>query len=621
MKMKRPHLPLSKLVLGLTVLVLLTISGSAKAWWDGNWSYRKQITVDAGPKGGALPGDAGRIPLLIRLHDGNFKFTDAKDDGSDIRFIAGDDKTPLKFHLDMYDGLLGVALIWVDLPSVPAGQTTDIYMYWGNANAPIGGDPKGTYDSDTALVYHFSEKDAAPHDQTANANNAAVAVKSIDTGMIGRGIHLDGASPVTLPASPSLAVLAGGQFTWSAWVKFDTPQADAVLFSKSDPAGGALVIGMAQGTPYAAVTSAGATVRAAATVPVSAAAWHHIAVTASDHVTLYVDGKPAGTAAATLPSLSGPGIIGGGAAAAPAAAAPAGAAPAPVASSAPGFIGDMDELELFKLARPAGFIAAAAASQGPDAAMVVYGADEENAGMSGGYFGVILRSVTIDGWVVIGILGVMMAVSVTVMVNKAIYIARVARANAPFLDLFGRYGADADALREQLRAYNGPSLDRSPAHRIYLASEEELARRTAGMRSRYLILSSQAVDTLRANLDRVSVKETERLNSLIVLLTIAISGGPFLGLLGTVVGVMITFAAIAASGDVNVNAIAPGIAAALVATVAGLAVAIPALFGYNYLIARIKDVTTEMHGFTEELVTRIAETYAQHNDPEKLAAE
>ena len=69
-----------------------------------------------------------------------------------------------------------------------------------------------------------------------------------------------------------------------------------------------------------------------------------------------------------------------------------------------------------------------------------------------------------------------------------------------------------------------------------------------------------------------------------VLLTIAISGGPFLGLLGTVVGVMITFAAIAAAGDVNINAIAPGISAALLATVAGLAVAIPALFGYNYLI-------------------------------------
>jgi biopolymer transport protein ExbB len=164
-------------------------------------------------------------------------------------------------------------------------------------------------------------------------------------------------------------------------------------------------------------------------------------------------------------------------------------------------------------------------------------------------------------------------------------------------------------------------MERSPAFRIYLAAEEELGRRVAASRTPYLILSPQAIDTLRANLDRVSAKESERMNALMVLLTIAISGGPFLGLLGTVVGVMITFAAIAASGDVNVNAIAPGIAAALVATVAGLAVAIPALFGYNYLIARIKDVTTEIHGFSEELVTRLAETHSRHPDPEKLAAE
>jgi 3-oxoacyl-[acyl-carrier protein] reductase len=55
------------------------------------------------------------------------------------------------------------------------------------------------------------------------------------------------------------------------------------------------------------------------------------------------------------------------------------------------------------------------------------------------------------------------------------------------------------------------------------------------------------------------MRETQKLNSGIVLLTISIAGGPFLGLLGTVVGVMITFAAIAAAGDVNVNAIAPGL--------------------------------------------------------------
>jgi biopolymer transport protein ExbB len=94
-----------------------------------------------------------------------------------------------------------------------------------------------------------------------------------------------------------------------------------------------------------------------------------------------------------------------------------------------------------------------------------------------------------------------------------------------------------------------------------------------------------------------------------VMLTIAISGGPFLGLLGTVVGVMITFAAIAAAGDVNINAIAPGISAALLATVAGLFVAIPALFGYNYLLTRNKAVTANMQVFVDEFVTRLAELH------------
>jgi biopolymer transport protein ExbB len=103
------------------------------------------------------------------------------------------------------------------------------------------------------------------------------------------------------------------------------------------------------------------------------------------------------------------------------------------------------------------------------------------------------------------------------------------------------------------------------------------------------------------------VREQQKLNNLMVLLTIAISGGPFIGLLGTVIGVMITFAAIAAQGDVNVNSIAPGISAALLATATGMFVAIPALFGYNYFQTRIKTVITEMSVFVDEIVTRIAE--------------
>src|SRR5262249_34138525 len=74
-------------------------------------------------------------------------------------------------------------------------------------------------------------------------------------------------------------------------------------------------------------------------------------------------------------------------------------------------------------------------------------------------------------------------------------------------------------------------------------------------------------------------------------------------------------------GDVNVNAIAPGIAAALVATVAGLGVAIPALFGYNYLLTRIKDATADMHVFVDEFVTRLAEFYCTQPISRELAAE
>ncbi|WP_164094036.1 MotA/TolQ/ExbB proton channel family protein, partial [Stenotrophomonas maltophilia] len=85
-----------------------------------------------------------------------------------------------------------------------------------------------------------------------------------------------------------------------------------------------------------------------------------------------------------------------------------------------------------------------------------------------------------------------------------------------------------------------------------------------------------------------------------------ISGGPFIGLLGTVLGVMNTFAGVAQAGDVNVNAIAPGIAAALMATIAGLACAIPSLFGYNYLNSRISALSDEMRVFVDRLITRLA---------------
>ena len=148
----------------------------------------------------------------------------------------------------------------------------------------------------------------------------------------------------------------------------------------------------------------------------------------------------------------------------------------------------------------------------------------------------------------------------------------------------------------------------SSLYRVYETGVREVTDRLDG--GRCLPdgnIAPQSLAAIRASMDAQMVRETAKLNNLMVFLTIAISGGPFVGLLGTVVGVMITFAAIAAAGDVNVNSIAPGISAALLATAAGMFVAIPALFGYNYFQTRIKTITSEMAVFVDEIVTRIAE--------------
>jgi biopolymer transport protein ExbB len=275
----------------------------------------------------------------------------------------------------------------------------------------------------------------------------------------------------------------------------------------------------------------------------------------------------------------------------------------------------VDELQIAKVERPLGFIRVAAIGQGTaPGKLVVAGQEEEKGSWASGYMAIIVRSVTLDGWVVIGFLAIMSFISWVVMAKKASYMRKVERANERFLE--GFHALDLTQLVERNGAADPPGASAvrdSPLHRIYRGAAQEIRRRSDGTRP----LHAESIESIRATLDAGLVRENQRLNRSMVLLTIAISGGPFLGLLGTVVGVMITFASIAAAGDVNVNAIAPGIAAALVATVAGLAVAIPALFGYNWLVTRAKNITAGMQVFLDELVTRIAEEYSERVIAEK----
>ncbi|KWO87130.1 biopolymer transporter ExbB [Burkholderia ubonensis] len=590
-----------KRVMGLLLAAMLgVLPGIAQAWWQNDWSYRKAITIDAGAKGANLTESAGRVPLLIRLHSGNFQFDGLADNGADIRFVAADDKTPLNYHIEQYDAMLGVALVWVDIPKLPAGTAESIWMYYGNKKAPDGGKPAETFDADTTLVYHFNgAAGTPPKDATAYANNAQNApFRSVEDGIIGKGAQFDGSAALTLPASPSLNVAAGGGFTFSAWVKPSALAPNALLYSRRDGAN-ALLIGLDNGVPFAQVDGAAgspAPVRTPAAAPVAANQWTHLAVTDDGrNLTVYANGKQVAQVAAPLPALSSAAAVG-----ADVAGAPAGFS---------GYAGAIDELRLSKVARPAAALAVDALSQGSESKLVAYGNDEKQSGFGFGYFGVIVQSVTVDAWVVITILLAMAIVSWVVMWTKARYVGMVDKANLYFVQRFrevaGKHLVGLAHVDE--RSDDGRRLSQSSLYRLYRAGVHEIHSRVDD--NGRTVITTESIEAIRASMDATLVRENQRLSKSMVLLTIAISGGPFLGLLGTVVGVMITFAAIAAAGDVNVNAIAPGIAAALLATVTGLFVAIPALFGYNYLLIRNKNVTANMQVFVDEFVTRLAEAH------------
>ncbi len=599
----------------LACLLLLTPTLS-HAWWNDEWNFRKEITLDLTRAGGDIAATAADVPVLLRLSLGNFSyFADVKPDGSDFRVVAADDKTPLKFHVERFDATNQMAFIWVKVPQLTGGVNTDrIYLYYGNPAAPAAADAAGTYDAHQALVLHLSETAGNPVDVTAFGNPVATSNAELSpASLIGGGAVFAGANTITVPSSASLRLVPAKGLTLSSWVRIDGEQSDAYVLSLAESAK-SIVLGVTGTAAYARLTD-GANSPATVQGPPSLVAgqWHHLAVTAGrDRIALFVDGVEVGSSPATIPEIAGALTVGGG---------------------APGgnfLMGAVDEVQVSGIPRAPQWLRAQARSQGADAALVVYGSDAQRERESVSYFAVTMKNVTADGWVVIIVLAIMFVISMLIMVSKALMLTRVGRANRLFLKEFERLRGDITSLdRDESDDDEGdealsssafmPSLagkdDKfrlSTIYRLYHHGVQELQARqprsVAGATAVHT-LSPQAVEAMKATMDASLVRMTQKLQAKMVLLTIAISGGPFLGLLGTVVGVMITFAAIAASGDVNVNSIAPGIAAALAATVAGLAVAIPALFGYNWLNTKIKDIVADMRVFVDEFVTRAAERY------------
>jgi len=569
-----------RLLLLLAAICALLASATSHAWWNQDWTARKKITLDTSATGANLGTAAANVPVLVRLHTGNFPFAEAHMDGNDLRFVDGDDKTPLKYHIELFDGLNELALVWVMVPNLaPNSNANAIWMYYGNAKAGSASDSRTMYDGSQTLVLQFAEKDGAFKDSTAYG--LAPAVTGVTYGAAGladgAGVF-SGGSRLAWTGQPALKQTATG-FTVSAWVKPSDPTQNAVLFSQQEGKASVQVL-YEQGKVFARAFG-----EETAKVDLAPGAWRHVAATLGDRLVLYVDGKEAATANVKAGDLGGDVVVG------------------------TGFKGELDELQLSNVARPGAWLQAQAASQGEGGRMVTVAAEGESATSEDGasYMTILLSAVTLDGWIVIGILIVMFFVSVWVMFSKSVFLVRTDGANRSFLTRFQALSEDLTVLEQGDRKTANSSIFRlyeigirELHHRFDLYDKRKVARS----------LTPQAIDAIRASLDAGMVRENQRLNSQLVLLTIAISGGPFLGLLGTVVGVMITFAAIAAAGDVNVNSIAPGIAAALVATVAGLAVAIPALFGYNYLAGRVKNIVADQQVFVDELVSKFAENYS-----------
>ncbi len=228
-----------------------------------------------------------------------------------------------------------------------------------------------------------------------------------------------------------------------------------------------------------------------------------------------------------------------------------------------------------------------------------------------------LQESHLPGIVVCVILVLLSAFSWTVMVTKFLMINRAKRQTLDFLDVFHHSRTPLDPFAESI-AYEG-----SPIYWIYRAGSRELTFQLLGSSQvdeslkarlqRADKISESQMDTVSNAMERAVGEVSLRLENQMTLLATAVSGAPFLGLLGTVWGVMETFSGIAsAGGSASLQSMAPGVSAALVTTVIALLVAIPAMFGYNFLINSIKAMIVRMDNYAAELGSAFHRHYVDH---------
>ena len=191
-----------------------------------------------------------------------------------------------------------------------------------------------------------------------------------------------------------------------------------------------------------------------------------------------------------------------------------------------------------------------------------------------------------------------------IMFIKFRYIRKAFKESADFTDIFWQCRNLADAFSK------AKALRSSPIARIFITAYMEMARSDSKDKKETQIKRTQnsyfqIIGSIKRSLNRSISVEVRRMVQLVPFLATAGNTAPFIGLFGTVWGIMDTFQGIGLSGSASLAVVAPGISEALIATAAGLAVAIPSVIAYNYFTDRIRVLDSELQSFSSDLLNII----------------
>lgn len=215
----------------------------------------------------------------------------------------------------------------------------------------------------------------------------------------------------------------------------------------------------------------------------------------------------------------------------------------------------------------------------------------------------IMKHAGLMGKLIMLILLVFSVVSWAIVIKKFLLLRRARGASMDFLDAFW----DSKTLNEAYDAAREFSL--SPEATVFVAGYTELkkisAARSGGQVPATLESQLATMDNLKRAVRKAQVLESDRLASSISILATTGSATPFIGLFGTVWGIMASFQSIGERGSASLAVVAPGISEALVATAAGLAVAIPAVIFYNYFSNRVAEFESDVESFSTDFINLI----------------